>query len=234
MPNPVHTAYIEDRILPWNEKDNSILISGSYRTCRMELFKQLFREQPFKWPVFFFPPNNEKEIKNIQVIDEISSFHPEYVLRGSGERDKYNKEILKHLNKTKIFVDCTFNPYPNLHISHANGTLEEIEKVLPTYLGGYAPERVLDACYMGNTVVALHNKALNFVLRDNLIFYSNYKELVEKIREAIEHEEINLKPFATESQKLVKDYTTEEVIKHLAEMFKTGKYSNPYQDRRHT
>lgn len=219
LPFGIHTYYFLDKKLPFNQKQNRILISGSYRHSRGQFFEWALREQPFKWPVYLFCPDLTKNLVEKDRMRQIVSRYPKYVYSCAKGIEGYIPKLLQHLNTHKLFLDFTTNSSNYLKFHE---DLEVLLRDAKKYKGGYCPERILDALWLGVYSFCFEDEAIKKVLHNCVSYYSLLSDLVNQVNAIIENQEL-LENRATLAQGYVERYTTEKVIKALAYIFKTGR-----------
>lgn len=219
LPFGIHTHYFKGEKLPFEKKQNRILISGSYRHSRGQFFEWALREQPFKWPVCLYTPPFKRDMVERDETRKIVSRYPRYVYPCAEGHRQYISGLLEHLNTHKIFLDFTTNSTNYLKFHE---DLYQILEQVSDLKGGYCPERVLDALWLGTYSWCLYDKAVEYCLEDKVGYYKSLEDLVEQVNSKIE-QTILLQQRATRSAKYVKRYTTENVIKHLAHFFHSGR-----------
>lgn len=216
LPFGIHTYYFKDEKISYNDKQKRILISGSYRHSRGQLFEWLLREQPFDWPVYLYPPDLSTNHVEKDLMRQIVARYPKYVYPAATTNYGYISELLSHLNTHRFFIDFTTNSTNYLKFHEDFQTIMTQSKDLP---GGYCPERMLDALWLGTLSWCLYDKAIINLVGDAVNYYSSLDELVtsvnQKIRTGQQREESNT--VSTIAQR----YTTEQIIKRLAFFFKT-------------
>lgn len=218
LPFGIHTHFFEGERLPFKEKANRILLSGSYRHSRGQFFEWALREQPFKWPVYLFTPPLSIDTVERDYTRQICARYPRYVYKCAENRTSYISQLLAHLNTHKIFLDFTTNSTNKLKFHE---DFEVIMKQARELNGGYCPERVLDALWLGTYSWCLYDKAVTSVLQDQVGTFESCEDLVEQVNQLIIDSSC-LRAKAQSARKFVSRYTTEEVIRILARFFKTG------------
>lgn len=216
FPFGIHTYYFEGEKKAFEEKKDAILLSGTYRKSRGQFFDRILKEQPFDWPVYLFPPRLHEDLVGTDEMRKIAARYPKYVYQCAPTHDTFISRLMSHLNEHKLFLDFTTNSSNYLKFHEDLDYLCSIGEELP---GGYCPERVLDALWLGTYSYCFKDKAVEYVLGENVGYYGNIDELVERVNEAIRNKELQEK--AKRSEKYVERYTTEEVIKAFTHLFKT-------------
>lgn len=217
IPFPVHTAYASSH-LGMLEKRKQILISGSFRQCRYELFERLLREQPFEWPIKFLPSGIKWEPIGRTQYEELITRFPNSIVQIPQQQSDYIPALLSAISSSTLFIDCTFNPYPELKMSQAHSSLNDVLSI-KDYKGGYMPERVLDACNWGSYPVCLKNPAIKYCLGEKVSYYDSYESLLELVNRWIGKEvQEQLNDLLTIAS-LMEDYSTEAIIKRLSSIF---------------
>lgn len=219
LPFGIHTYFFEERRKRFEEKQNRILISGSYRHSRGQFFEWLLKEQPFSWPVYLYTPNLENNMVEKDEMRKIVSRYPKFVYKCASNHRSYIPGFLRHLNNHKIFLDFTTNSTNYLKFHE---DIDEIMKVAENLKGGYCPERVLDALWLGAYSWCFYDKAVEYCLEDKVGYYKKREELVEQVEEHI-RDSLLLKSKSEKSSHYCERYTTERVIKHLSDFFGTGR-----------
>lgn len=219
LPFGIHTHYFKGTQLAFEEKQDRILISGSFRHSRGQFFEWLLSEQPLKWPVYLFTPPLCSDTVRQDGMRQIVSRYPKYVYKCADNHRSYITELLEHQNIHKLFLDFTTNStnYLKFH-EDFQVIMEEADNLE----GGYCPERVLDALWLGTYSWCFYDKAVEYCLSDKVGYYRSLNDLVKQVDELIEQPSA-LRSLADESSNYVKRYTTEKVIQHLANFFHTGR-----------
>jgi hypothetical protein len=220
LPFGVHTYYAPPRI-PFDQKQNRILISGSYRHSRGQLFDYLLKHQPFKWPVYLFTPHLSDDLVQKDFMRQIVASNPKYVYRAADTRSDYISKLLGHQNTHKCFIDFTTNSTSFLKFHE---DFRVIMQQSQTLLGGYCPERVLDALWMGSCGFCLEDKAVRAVLGNAVSYYHSIEELTEQVNALIDSPDRMLQT-SSQGQLVAERFTTEKVIAALAMFFKEGTLS---------
>lgn len=218
LPFGIHTYYFKEEKLPFAKKQDRILISGTYRHSRGQFFEWLLENQPFDWPVYLYPPRLHEDLVGRDRMRKIVSKYPKYVYKCASDHYDYIPNLLKHLNTHKLFLDFTTNSSNYLKFHE---DLHEIMSKAKELKGGYCPERVLDALWLGTYSICFLDKAVEYVLQNHVEYFENLDELVSIVNALIRNRKL-LKEKAIASQKFVEKYTTENVIGTLAHLFKTG------------
>lgn len=229
IPFPVHTAFGNSK-LGTLEKRKQILISGSFRQCRYELFERLLTEQPFKWPVKFLPSGLQWEPIGKMQYEELIQKFPEHIVAKPKSQSDYIPVLLSALSSSMMFIDCTFNPYPELKMSQAHTSLDDVFAI-KDYKGGYMPERVLDACNWGCYPICLKNPAIDFCLGEKASYYDSYDGLVNTVSQWINKSASEQMDDLMALVHLMQSYSTETIIEKLSNIFKeanNGGYTGRY------
>lgn len=220
LPFGIHTYYFKSEKRPFTDKQKRILISGSYRHSRGQFFEWLLREQPFDWPVYLFTPPLQSDTVERDDTRKIVSRYPKYVYKCAETHRSYIPELLEHLNNHKLFLDFTTNSTNYLKFHEDYETIMQQAKTLK---GGYCPERVLDALWLGTYSWCLYDQAIVEVLEDYVGLYENRNDLVSQVNRLINNQ-ARLSQLAYHSQVYVERYTTENIIRKLADFFKSGRW----------
>lgn len=218
LPFGIHTRYCSYEPPPWGAKKNQILLTGSYRHSRCQLFERLLYEQPFEWPVVMFPPNLYSDHAGGDRFRQVAARYPKYVLGHGGNHTQYIPGMLRHLGESKIHIDFTTNSsnWMKFHEDYL-----EVMKQSAHLRGGYCPERVLDAAFMRCHSICLYDKALKAVAGDNVSYYHSYDELVHMVNRMIRS--LDSEQVERERNNLYPRFSTENIIRAMALMFKTGR-----------
>lgn len=207
-PFGIHTRYIRNN----GQKQNRILMSGSYRHSRGQLMEWVLKHQPFEYPVYIYTPPLEHNTVEHDETRILASRYPKFFYPAAKTREDYIYDLMYHLSTHRIFLDFTTNS-TNKDKFHTD--LDDLFNKGRTLPGGYCPERVLDALYQDCRVVCFWDKALEQVLGSIPYYYCSYDELRNSMKKAI-HDSTNYKSS-------VEKYTTENVIRVISETFKTNK-----------
>lgn len=224
LPFGIHTAYGRGLPSEFHQKKNQILLTGSYRHSRCQLYERLLGQQPFDWPVVIFPPDLDTDHAKGDRFRELAAAYPDYVL-GQGEAGKdaiasaqgYIPTMMQHLGRSKLHIDFTTNSSNWLKFH------EDCDAIMARcrdLRGGYCPERVLDAMYMQCHSLCLYDRAVEAVVGRHVTYYDSMESLIEQTRRLIG--ELTADRVRVEKAAVYPHLSTESVIEALATTFHTG------------
>ncbi|MEM1367346.1 MAG: hypothetical protein AAGG02_04865 [Cyanobacteria bacterium P01_H01_bin.15] len=224
LPFGIHTAHGQYLSSTFATKKNQILLTGSYRHSRCQVYERLLAQQPFAWPVVWFPPYLATNHAEGDRFRELAQIYPDAVL-GQGElghdavssAQGYIPAMMKHLAESKLHLDFTTNSSNWLKFHEDCDVIMAQCRMLK---GGYCPERVLDAMFLHCHSLCLYDKAVEAVVGDRVTYYDSMDDLLSKTRRLIQS--LDAGQVSAERAAVYPSLTTENIIKTLATMFRTG------------
>ncbi len=227
LPNCIHSNAVPG-IVPcaWDKKEEFILISGSYRNARFQLFERLLKKQPFKWPVRFLSQGNGPGIESCghgEPINRLLKKYPDFVEKIPANSRAYISDFISLLQCSKIYIDFTINTCRELNICAHKSDIETIFNNLPELARySYCSERILDAAWMKNYCIALDMLSVRLLLSDTVVYYSSYESLLDVVNKSIDY--VDMESKSEEIYKKVwPKYSAENIISIYSHIFHTGK-----------
>lgn len=217
VPFGIHDVGHPDGIDREVERKKAVLLSGSYRHSRGQMFDRLLGDQPFHWPVYLFPTCIEHDMVEVDRTREIVARNARWCYPAAASLKSYISELLQHLLEHSVFIDFTTNSSNHVKF-HEN--LDAILMRVHELPGGYCPERVLDALWLGCDCFCLEDKAVRQVLGEHVTCYDSYESLVAEVNR---HIEITEPAGNQNSREFVDRYRTSRILDMFSAFYNGGR-----------